>query len=188
MDNLIKEEWINQEMMVSPRAGYNHMEIQYSIGIKLKDYFEKTSKVGIETSLFLTNENPAEIKRDSLRLKELVSGKKAELVPDIAVYNKEQIFAKGFLGIPELVVEILSPNNSTDDTETKKVLYRVFGVLEYWIVSPEVKKAYVYNLEDNNYTLNGEYKFLEKEIKSSRFKDLIVDIRNIELIEDEDTL
>lgn len=44
----------------------------------------------------------------------------------------------------------------------------------------------MYNLEDNNYILNGEYKFLEQEIKSGRFKDLILDIRNIELTEDED--
>jgi len=45
------------------------------------------------------------------------------------------------------------------------------------------RKVYVYNLEDSRYKLAGEYKFLEEDIKLSRFDDLIVDIKNIDLFE-----
>lgn len=57
-------------------------------------------------------------------LKALISAKKAELVSDIAIYcDKEQVFRRGYLGMPQMVVEVLSPSNSTDDTETKKHTY-----------------------------------------------------------------
>ncbi len=185
-DSLLKEEWIDGSILMSPRPQYNHMEIQYAIGVKLREYFKKTCKVGIETSLFLTKDNPCEIKKDLTKLKELTTSKKAELVPDIAVYcDKEQVFRRGFLGVPQLIIEILSPSNSTDDTETKKEVYRKFGVPEYWIVSPEVKKVYVYSLDNNTYILNGEYEFLNEDIKSSRFEDLVLDIKDVDLYEDD---
>lgn len=106
----------------------------------------------------------------------------------IKIYcDKQQIFKRGFLGVPQLVVEVLSPSNSEDDTIKKKDIYEKYGVPEYWIASPMSKKVYVYNLEDSRYKLAGEYKFLEEDIKSSRFDDLIVDIKNIDLFEyDED--
>ena len=116
-NNLIKEEWINGIIMMSPRPAYNHMEIEREIGFKLDQYFKKSCKVSIEGALFLTKDNVSELKKDVVKLKTLVKGKGAELVPDIAVYcDKEQIFKRGFLGIPQLVVEVLRPSNTEDDT------------------------------------------------------------------------
>lgn len=186
-NNLIKEEWINGNIMMSPRPQYNHMEIEKMIGFKLESFFNGKCKVALENALFLTKENPRDIKNDIIKLRNLVTGKGAELVPDVAVYcDKQQIFKRGFLGIPQLVVEVLSPSNTEDDTIKKKEIYEQFGVPEYWIASPMSKKIYVYNLENNRYKLNGEYNFLEEEIKSQRFNDLVLDIKNIELLEDEE--
>ena len=186
-NNLIKEEWINGNIMMSPRPQYNHMEIEKMIGFRLESFFNGKCKVALENALFLTKENPNEIKNDILKLRTLVAGKGAELVPDVAVYcDKQQIFKRGFLGIPQLVVEVLSPSNTEDDTIKKKEIYEQFGVPEYWIASPMSKKIYVYNLENNRYELTGEYNFLEEEITSQRFKDLVLDIRNIELFESGD--
>ncbi|MCB2291558.1 Uma2 family endonuclease [Clostridium sp. CS001] len=183
-NNLIKEEWINGNIMMSPRPQYNHIEINGELYSNLKNYFNGKCKVVMEGSLFLTKDNPNDVKRDLNKLKELISGKGAELVPDIAVYcDKQQIFKRGFLGVPQLVVEVLSPSNSEDDTIKKKDIYEKFGVPEYWIASPMSKIVYVYNLEDGRYNLAGEYKFLEQDIKSSRFDDLVVDIKNIDLFE-----
>ncbi|BCZ45313.1 hypothetical protein psyc5s11_13800 [Clostridium gelidum] len=187
MDSSIKEEWIDKEVLMSPRPEHNHMEIQYSIGFKFKEYFDKSCKVAIEESLFLTKDNPIEIKKDLLKLKELISAKKAELVPDIAVYcDKEQVFRRGFLGIPQLVVEILSPNNADDDTEKKKEIYRKYGVSEYWIVSPMSKRVFVYSLENETFKLAGEYNFVKEDIKSNRFESLVININDVELVDDEE--
>jgi Uma2 family endonuclease len=186
-NNLLKEEWINGNVMMSPRPEHNHMEIMRVVGRSLEDYFKGKCKVAIEESLFLTKDTPSDIKKDLVKLKALISAKKAELVPDIAVYcDKEQVFRRGYLGIPQMVVEVLSPSNSTDDTETKKEIYRKFGISEYWIISPNVKKVYVYSLKNDNYKLSGEYKFLEEKIISSRFEDLVIDVKDIELYEDDE--
>jgi len=39
-------------------------------------------------------------------------------------------------GAPDLVVEILSPSTSSNDTALKKHLYERMGVGEYWIADP----------------------------------------------------
>ena len=184
MENHIKEEWYNGVVMMSPRPAYNHMRIELDLYKALDKYFGEKCNVVTETSLYLTKENVVELKANEIALKKIQKGKKAELVPDIAVYcDENQIFEQGFLGIPQLVIEILSPNNVTDDTETKKIIYSEYCVPEYWIVSPMEKKAFVYRLEGNFYILSGKYNFTEQEIKSARFEDLVVDIKNIKLYE-----
>ena len=40
------------------------------------------------------------------------------------------------LGVPDLLVEILSPSSIGYDRKTKKQLYERYGVPEYWIVDP----------------------------------------------------
>ena len=61
------------------------------------------------------------LKNDKNKLNELIKSKKAEVAPDVAVYcDKNQIFYRGYIGIPQLVIEVLSPSNSDDDTIAKK--------------------------------------------------------------------
>lgn len=183
-NSLVKEEWIDGIVMMSPRPEYNHMEIMRVMGRALEDYFKDKCKVAIENALFLTKEDPIELKKDLIKLKTLVTAKKAELAPDIAVYcDKNQIFRRGFLGIPQLVVEVLSPSNSTDDTEKKKVIYEKYGVPEYWIVNPATKEVFIYSIENNKYELISEINLKEERIKSARIEDLVIDIKNIELYE-----
>lgn len=186
-NSLIKEEWINGVVMMSPRPEYNHMEIMRVIGRCLDEYFKGKCKVAIENALFLTKENPIDLKQDLIRLKALVTAKKAELAPDIAVYcDKNQIFRRGFLGVPQLIVEVLSPGNSTDDTEKKKVIYEKYGVPEYWIVNPATKEVFIYSIENNKYELISEVNFKEKEITSARLEDLTINIKDIELYESDE--
>lgn len=53
-----------------------------------------------------------------------MKSKKAEVTPDLAVYcDKNQVFYSGYIGIPQLIIEVLSPSNSDDDLITKKDLY-----------------------------------------------------------------
>jgi Uma2 family endonuclease len=60
--------------------------------------------------------------------------------PDLVVVSKERrriMTPTRVKGIPDLVVEILSPSNTKHDTELKRALYQRCGVPEYWIVSPD---------------------------------------------------
>lgn len=40
-------------------------------------------------------------------------------------------------GVPDLIIEILSPSNRKHDTGLKKQLYEQFAIPEYWIVDPD---------------------------------------------------
>ena len=48
------------------------------------------------------------------------------------------------------------------------------------------RKIYVYSLENDRYKLKGEYNFKDELINSSRFEDLKVDIKDIELLDEDE--
>ncbi len=80
--------------------------------------------------------------------------------PDIIFISTEKkaiVQKSGILGIPNLLIEVLSPDNSEHDTVVKKELYRKFGVQEYWIVDPETKETIGYSLKDNQYISLGQF-------------------------------
>ncbi|MEQ9304916.1 MAG: Uma2 family endonuclease [Marinoscillum sp.] len=54
-------------------------------------------------------------------------------------------------GVPDLLVEVLSPENRDHDLITKKDLYEKFEVKEYWAVDPETKLALGFTLKDGKY-------------------------------------
>jgi Uma2 family endonuclease len=56
-------------------------------------------------------------------------------------------------GVPDLLIEILSPSNNKHDLVTKKTLYEKFGVKEYWIIDPSSKESIVYQLSGEEYKL-----------------------------------
>lgn len=67
--------------------------------------------------------------------------------PDICVIcDSDKLDDKGCLGAPDLVVEILSPGNSSKEMKLKKLLYEESGVREYWIIDPEHETAFQFHL------------------------------------------
>jgi Uma2 family endonuclease len=99
--------------------------------------------------------------------------------PDICVVcDKSKLDDAGCNGAPELMIEILSPNNSIHDLDTKFKLYEEAGVLEYWIVEPVEKMLLVYTL------VNGKFIGLKPQtqgenIHSPLFSDLKIAIIDI---------
>ncbi len=56
-------------------------------------------------------------------------------------------------GVPDLVVEALSPSTASHDRKAKKERYRIAGIPEYWIVDPEEHVVEQYLLEGDAYRL-----------------------------------
>jgi Uma2 family endonuclease len=54
-------------------------------------------------------------------------------------------------GAPELVIEISSPGTRGRDETIKRTLYERAGVLEYWIVDPEIDVVRVYRRVDERF-------------------------------------
>lgn len=56
-----------------------------------------------------------------------------------------------FEGVPDLIVEVLSPGSLKHDRVTKFALYERCGVAEYWIVDPDARFIEAYHLRDDKY-------------------------------------
>jgi Uma2 family endonuclease len=70
--------------------------------------------------------------------------------PDLCVIcDKSKLDKQGCVGAPDLVVEILSPGNSKREMKDKFTLYEEAGVLEYWVIDPVHKFAFVYTMDKN---------------------------------------
>ena len=54
----------------------------------------------------------------------------------VSAARRHIVTDRGCEGIPDLVVEILSPSNSANDLAVKRELYARHGIPEYWILDP----------------------------------------------------
>jgi len=71
------------------------------------------------------------------------------LQPDIFVIcDRNKIDARGCIGTPDLVVEVLSPGNTKMELLNKYRVYEEFGVKEYWVVSQSDQNILIYTLND----------------------------------------
>jgi len=91
--------------------------------------------------------------------------KKDRYRPDIMVVCDRTIDTiDGIVGAPNLIVEVLSLSSMMYDKETKKNLYALIGVEEYWIINPFDKSIEIYLLTDGKYVLSAIYgKHLKEE-------------------------
>ena len=86
---------------------------------------------------------------------------KDTVIPDFMVIcNKDIIKTKGIYGVPDLIVEVLSPSTAKNDKGYKKDLYEFVGVKEYWIIDINNYSVDVYLLNNGKYELNNIYSIL----------------------------
>jgi Uma2 family endonuclease len=68
--------------------------------------------------------------------------------PDLLFVSAERagklLTEKNIQGAPDLVVEIGSPSTRKRDETIKRRLYERFGVMEYWVIDPELDTIKVY--------------------------------------------
>ncbi len=99
--------------------------------------------------------------------------------PDLCIIcDESKLDDLGCNGAPDLIIEIVSKNNSKHDTDTKFRLYEEAGVPEYWIVYPDQEIVNQYFLKEGIYIGNKPFGRGE-EIKSMLFEDLKVSIDEI---------
>lgn len=81
--------------------------------------------------------------------------------PDICVIcDRSKIDERGFVSVPNIMVEILSPGNNRKGYKTSLIFMRRNGVQEYWIVSPQDKTFM-------KYTLNQEGVYIASKLLPS---------------------
>ena len=79
--------------------------------------------------------------------------------PDVLVVLKANVdmIRQRVEGVPDLVIEVLSPATAHHDRTTKYRLYAEAGVTEYWIIDPETGAADIYTRRGNGFVPLGHY-------------------------------
>lgn len=94
--------------------------------------------------------------------------------PDLVVVcdMEENLNEKDYyMGVPVLVLEILSRSSKRIDLIKKMDLYRASGVSEYWVVDPDDKEITIYLFKDKDIDSKKTFKANE-EVRSNMFPGL----------------
>lgn len=132
-----RHEIINGDHFVNPAPNLYHQEISRRIQFQLYQAIE-TKELGVVIDA------PVDVQ---LSEHDIVQ-------PDLVVITKSRrhiMTPTKVKGIPELLVEILSPSNPDHDLKTKREMYQRVGVPGYWIVFPEEHQVLQLVLVDNQY-------------------------------------
>lgn len=125
----------------------------------IKEHQRILRKLSTQLDLFVTEKNLGEIFYGPFDV--FLDENSNAVQPDLLfISNENSHIIDAFQtvhGVPDLIIEVLSPGNKQHDTVTKKDLYEKFGVKEYWIVDPETKSATGYLLKNRRYISLGEF-------------------------------
>ncbi|HEX3045725.1 MAG TPA: Uma2 family endonuclease, partial [Bacillota bacterium] len=152
------EQWelINGIPYRKARPSFTHQNIMLELASQIR--------------LFLRGKPGQVVTEPALWLAEMSDSASDYLLPDIAVVGdpKKIIADTGIVGAPDLIIEVISPENDYIDRHIKLRRYRLAGVKEYWIVDPQGFIS-VLTLFNNHYRIDS---FSEGRVKVSIFDDL----------------
>jgi Uma2 family endonuclease len=169
LDDEIRYEIINGELIMVPAPNYGHQSIQSKLGNCFFN-FVKTNKLG--EVLFA----PFDI----------ILADKIVVQPDILFISKDNKYKedRGLAGPPDLAVEIISPSSLKRDIKDKRQIYEKFAVKEYWVVFPKEKIIEVLSLNNEGKYEVFDFTSLEDSqskttISSKLFAGLEIDLNDI---------
>lgn len=91
----------------------------------------------------IARQGPVDVKLD------ILSDRPTVLIPDFFILcDCSKISQSGLSGAPDFVLEVLSPSTRRRDIGEKVLLYRDYGVREYWIIDPDTRRLIIYNFMD----------------------------------------
>ncbi|MGG0717960.1 Uma2 family endonuclease [Robertmurraya massiliosenegalensis] len=141
-------EYIDGTVYMSPSPSTRHQRISSRLHIKLGHFLEGTDCEVFHAPFDI------ELKNDAIEGAKIV-------IPDISVIcDKSGFTDQRYIGVPDLIVEILSPSNQSHDLITKLNIYMNYQVKEYWIINPMLNTVTVYSL-------NGEKMYEQHDMKTS---------------------
>ena len=174
-----REELIDGKLIMMASVRINHTRIAYNISRIFGRYLE-----GRKCEYF----------PDSAGL--YLEDGKEEYEPDgMIVCDPDKVTDKGVVGVPDFVLEVLSPGTEKYDRGHKKDVYERHGVREYWLVNPVWMSVEQYVLENGKFVLRDVYhKYpasqladmkeeeraaVVKEFRCSLFDDLVISLDEI---------
>ncbi|MDC3414535.1 Uma2 family endonuclease [Aquibacillus sp. 3ASR75-11] len=160
-------EYIDGLIFMSPSPSTKHQRIVGRLYTKMALFFEGRS------CEVLPGPYDIELKNDSTIETNVV-------IPDISVIcDKSGFTEKRYVGVPSLIVEILSPSNQSHDLITKLNLYMDYGVNEYWIINPMLDMITIYSLNDEVAYIQHDANRNKGHVTSALFPRLKIDLEGL---------
>ena len=163
-DDDVRRELIDGVVYLMSAPTWRHQEISGNLFYLLKQYL-KDSQCKVFFAALDVRLN-AGLKDDTV------------VQPDIMMTCDLSILTdRGIKGVPDLLVEVLSPSTSRYDRVTKYNKYLEVGVKEYWIVDPVKKSVAVNILQDGVYITHA---YTESDSFSVHIlKDCVIDLAEV---------
>jgi Uma2 family endonuclease len=137
-------EIIEGVLFVTNAPGFDHQYIVSQLNRKLGNFVE-------EQQLGIVLTAPFEVH---------LSETTRPVQPDVLFIKSDKqppASAKYFAGVPDLIVEVLSPSSIRTDRHIKFDAYEQAGVAEYWLANPKTRSVEVHTLSRGEYALLGEF-------------------------------
>jgi len=136
-------ELIDGDILLTPSPSTVHQTVSRLLQFELMTALERTG-------LALAFNAPMDVMLDETNV----------VQPDLIIVSRAQshlVTERAIEGVPDIVVEIMSPGTSERDRHYKRRLYEHFQVPEYWLVDPEHGLMEVYALIDTTYGIRARY-------------------------------
>ena len=154
-------------LKMSPAPSMIHQRISNNLSFELNNYFKRKSCDVFVAPFDVRLPIPSAIKDSTV------------VQPDLCIIcDESKLDAKGCNGTPDLMIEIISPNNSKHDVHTKFNLYQESGVKEYWIIEPNDKIILVYSLVNDEF-IGLKPQVVGEKLKSPLFPELNIAIEDV---------
>jgi Uma2 family endonuclease len=151
MDDVRRELFDGVIKLKTPAPSSKHQEISFNLSGLLRNYLIHKNCKGFAA--------PSDVRFPKDKKNKDDKQVYTVLQPDLyIVCDLSKIDARGCLGAPELIIEIVSPKNPKRDLKDKFEIYQQHGVREYWIVNPNDENVNVFVLDENGkFQLVGMY-------------------------------
>jgi len=134
--------WVDGEVILLTPASWPHQDIVLFLGGIMREFAYHRQCGTVLIAPFLIH-LPEQLRR----------GRE----PDIIFIGREQLprlHRTYFVGAPDVMVEITSPESCVRDRQVKYNEYQAAGVKEYWLIDPDRRRAEFYRLgADGRYRL-----------------------------------
>ncbi|MEK7805601.1 MAG: Uma2 family endonuclease [Planctomycetota bacterium] len=164
IDDNNRYEIFNGELLMVPAPSTDHQEISRNIGFLIWSFVKQKCLGKVFNA-------PVDVVFDDDEV----------FQPDIVFIKSENqhiIRKSAIKGIPDLIVEIVSPSSAFYDMVEKKEVYRKYGVKEYWLVFPDEKVIEIFILGKEGYV---EFCKSKKKgmVKSNVLEGLEIDSKDV---------
>ncbi len=157
-------EIIDQSLFMAPAPSFTHQNSSLNLTVLMRTFCKKT-KIGTIT----------------IAPMDVVLSRENVVQPDILFVAKENfeiITEKAIKGIPDCVVEIISPGYMRYDRVKKMELYERFQIPEYWIVDPANQTVEIFTIVKKKYQLFSTAE-VKGKVESKILKGFTANLKDI---------